>query len=394
MGSIEQNWHNSLNRRKALAGLAGFLAGIPGAFGQQDTFRDYQRIPKLEELRTVFDFEAVAYEKLPRAAYNYTARGSEGEFTLRRNREAFDWVKLVPSVIGESTPISTATKVLDTSMDFPVMLAPSAGHLSLHPGMELATYQGSSQASNTPMIVSHVSSMPFPKIAEFSGGPLWVQLYPRQELEGNREPLESAQQAGCQAVVVTLDQQAAIYDRAIHDLNLSNRRNRPPRNPGNPEKYHFSASRLWYNWKLVEWLRGMLQVPMLIKGILTGEDALLSVENGVDGIIVSNHGGRTLDCVPSSLEVLPEIVEAVNGRIPVLIDSGFRHGSDVLKALALGASAVCLGRVPRWGLASYGPPGVTSILKIVQSELLASMAQCGVSSLDDIDSSVVRTDFP
>ena len=138
----------------------------------------------------------------------------------------------------------------------------------------------------------------------------------------------------------------------------------------------------------------MVKVPMLAKGILTREDALLSVEHGLDGIVVSNHGGRTMDYTPSSLEVLPEIVEAVAGRIPVLIDSGFRRGSDILKALALGADAVCLGRVPRWGLGSFGAPGVTRILEIVQQELVSAMTRCGTATLAAADRSLVRTDFP
>ena len=133
---------------------------------------------------------------------------------------------------------------------------------------------------------------------------------------------------------------------------------------------------------------------MLAKGILTAEDALRCVEQGLDGIVVSNHGGRALDYSPSSLEVLPEIVDAVGGRIPVLIDSGFRRGSDILKALALGASAVCLGRVPRWGLGSYGPPGVQRILEIMQAELVLAMAHTGRPTLSSIDRTLVRTNLP
>ena len=225
-------------------------------------------------------------------------------------------------------------------------------------------------------------------------GPLWFQLYPREELQQNREPVEAAQEAGCGAIVVTVDQQASFYDRGFHDRNLSLRPRRPPRYQGGTAKYRFSSGRMWYHWKLFEDLRTMVQVPMVIKGILTAEDAILAIEHGVNAVMVSNHGGRTLDYTPSSLEVLPEVVEAVAGRVPVLIDSGFRRGSDVLKALALGASAVCLGRVPRWGLGSFGAPGVTRILEIVQAELSEAMTRCGVPDLAAINSSLVRTDFP
>ena len=274
------------------------------------------------------------------------------------------------------------------------MLAPSAAHEALHPDKEEATYAGCTKASETPMIVSHVASMPFADIAKADGGPLWFQLYPRSELHQNREPLEAAQNAGCGAVVVTVDQQASFYDRAVHDRNLSLRPRRPPSYSGNDGRYRFASGRMWYEWRLFEGLRTMVEVPMLAKGILTPEDALLAVEHGLDGIIVSNHGGRTLDYTPSSLEVLPEIVEAVGGRIPVLIDSGFRRGSDVLKGLALGASAICLGRVPRWGLGSFGSPGVTRALEIVQAELIEAMTRNGTASLAEVGPSIVRTDFP
>lgn len=374
--------------------MLGLLAGGLRARGQQDPFRDHSRVAGLAEMRDVFDFEAAAYDRLDRATYNFTARGGGSEFTARRNREAFDWVKLVPRAVGEGGPPQTATEILGTPLRFPVMLAPSAAHAALHPDGEAATYAGSTKAAETAVIVSHVSSMPFAEIAKADGGPLWFQLYPRQELEQNREPVESTQNAGAGAIVVTIDQQSSFYDRAFHDRNLSLRPRRPPRYAGNAGRYRFSSGRLWYEWKLFEELRSMVKVPLLAKGILTREDALLAIEHGVDGIVISNHGGRTLDYTPSSLEVLPEIAEAVGGRIPVLIDSGFRRGSDILKALALGASAVCLGRVPRWGLGSFGAPGVTRILEMVQDDLVQSMARCGVKALDSIDASLVRTDFP
>ena len=348
----------------------------------------------MAELRDAFDFEAVAYERLDRRTYNFTARGSGSEFTVRRNRAAFDWVELVPKSVAASGSVETATEVLGTALRFPILVAPSSAHAALHPAGEAGTYQGCTQAADTPMIVSHHSSMPFQEIAKVNGGPLWFQLYPRQQLQQNREPLVAAQNAGCKAVVVTVDSQASYYDRPLHDRNLSLRPRRPPRLSGNTARYRFSSTKLWYEWKLFEGLRTMVQVPLLAKGILTAEDALLAIEHGLDGIVVSNHGGRSLDYVPSSLEVLPEIVEAVGGRLPVLVDSGFRRGSDILKALALGASAVCLGRVPRWGLGSFGPAGVARVLSIVQAELRTVMTRCGTPRLASIDRSLVRTNLP
>jgi isopentenyl diphosphate isomerase/L-lactate dehydrogenase-like FMN-dependent dehydrogenase len=154
-----------------------------------------------------------------------------------------------------------------------------------------------------------------------------------------------------------------------------------------------TRQRPWIDWKLLESFRKNIKVPILGKGILTAEDAKDCVAHGWDGIIVSNHGGRSNDYVPATLEVLPEIVDAVQGRVPVVIDSGFRRGSDVLKALALGAKAVCLGRSPRYGLAAYGPSGTQRVLEIVQKELVQAMASTGRQSLDSIDGSLVRTEF-
>ena len=398
VGKIERFWRLGATRRRAMRALAGFLAGSPLLRPQQDPVRDHTRVPSMDELVTAFDFEAVAYEKLPRRAYNYTAYGSAGEFTLRRNREVFNWVELVPRGVVDVSSIETASEILGTKMGFPILVAPTAGHIALHPTGEKGTHEGSTAAAGTPMIVSGVSSMPIDEVAQAANGPLWSQLYPVPEIEANRDRLERAQAAGCQAVVVTVDQEAAFYDRPQRDRNFSTpRRGRRPRRSRTADpvnRYRVRTKRLWYEWKLFDQLRPMIEVPMLAKGILSAEDARRCVDQGLDGIVVSNHGGRALDYSPSSLEVLPEIVDAVAGRIPVLIDSGFRRGSDILKALALGASAVCLGRVPRWGLGAYGPPGVQRILEIMQAELVLAMAHTGRPTLASIDRTLVRTDLP
>ncbi|HIE94526.1 MAG TPA: alpha-hydroxy-acid oxidizing protein, partial [Acidobacteria bacterium] len=168
------------------------------------------------------------------------------------------------------------------------------------------------------------------------------------------------------------------------------RRTRP--NPPNP--YRVGAGRLWYEWKLFDDLKPMCQVPMLAKGILTGEGAKKCLEHGVDGIIVSNHGGRSLDYGPSTLEVLEEVVDAVGDQIPVIIDSGFRRGTDVLKALALGADAVCLGRASRWGLGAFGEPGAQKVIEMINAELRQAMASVGAATLADINRTMVKTNFP
>jgi isopentenyl diphosphate isomerase/L-lactate dehydrogenase-like FMN-dependent dehydrogenase len=354
---------------------------------------------------TVFDFEAVFHAKLPRETYDYTSYGADSEFNLRRNRQAFDWVQIVPRTMADASTVKTATEVLGTKMAYPIMAAPSSGHGALHPLGETATHQGTTGASNTPMIVSNGPSFPLEKVAAAATGPLWYQLYPQAEIEANQEPLERAQAAGCRGIVVTVDQQASVFERPPHYRHLSDGTAGTGRGGGrggaaaarrtaSSNPYRVPDRRLWYEWKLFDGLRPFVKVPLLAKGIVTAEDARLCVEHGLDGVYVSNHGGRSMDYGPSTLEVLPEIVDAVQGRIPVLIDSGFRRGTDIYKALALGAKAVCLGRAVRWGLGAFGAAGVQRVLEILQAELVLAMANTGRPSLAALDRTAVRTDFP
>ncbi|MDP9171046.1 MAG: alpha-hydroxy-acid oxidizing protein [Acidobacteriota bacterium] len=384
-----------LNRRDALRALAGFLAGSPLLRAQQDAFRDHTRVPSIKELLNAFDFEAVAYAKQPRAAYDYRAYGADSEFTLRRNREAFEWVELVPRRLGGPAAPKTEIELLGTKMPFPLMVSPTALHGQLHPDAEQATHKGAAAASGTTMIVSNNSSLTFDKIAPAAPSPLWVQLYPKQQMDLNQQYIEGAQAAGASALVVTIDQQASVYERASHDRNLGGtpfRRTGLAGSADNP--YRISNNRLWYEWKFFDDLRRFTKIPIMAKGIVTAEDAKLCVERGLDAVYVSNHGGRSLDYGPSTLEVLPEIVAAVNGKVPVIFDGGIRRGTDILKALALGASAVCIGRVPMWGLGSFGANGVQRVLEILQAELVEAMRTTGRTSLASIDKSLALTNFP
>jgi len=383
-----------------MGALAAFVAGSPLLRSQEDPFRDHSRVPSMREMLNAFDFEAVAYAKLPRSVYNYTAYGEGSEFTLRRNRQAFDWVQLVPKRIADVNKPQTSLEVFGTQMAFPIIVSPTAAHLELNSEAEAGTHKGCEAASNTTMIVSNNSSLTFDKIAAAAKSPLWVQLYPKQQLDDNRTYLEAAQMNGAKAVVVTMDQQASYYERAVHDRNLAGGgrgrggglRAAAGARAGNP--YRISEFRLWYEWKFFDDIRPFVKVPLLAKGVVTAEDAKLCLEHGVDGIYVSNHGGRSLDYGPSTLEVLPEIMDAVGGKVPVIFDGGVRRGTDVLKALALGAKAVCLGRVPRWGLAAYGSAGVQRVLEIMQAELLQAMESTGRSSLTAVDKSLALTNFP
>jgi isopentenyl diphosphate isomerase/L-lactate dehydrogenase-like FMN-dependent dehydrogenase len=248
------------------------------------------------------------------------------------------------------------------------------------------------------MIISANASFPVDKIASAATSPVWWQLYPQENMDRTKDLLDRALAAGARAIVMTVDQQASYYEHSLHDRHLNagplgggGGRGAAPPPASNP--YRVPPGRLWYNWQYADQVRKMLNVPLAVKGVLTAEDAKEFVNHGFDAIYVSNHGGRSLDYDPSTLEVLSEVVDAVPARVPVLFDSGIRSGSDILKALALGAKAVCIGRAIRWGLAAYGPPGVQRVLEILQGELVMAMAQTGRPDLASIDRSLVRTHF-
>ncbi len=396
-----------LTRRDCLRSLAAWLAASPLAAQLVPRSR-HDRIPGLAELITTFEFEPIARAKMLRTAFDFLSLGVEGEFTLRRNSQAFAWVSLVPKLGVKVPSVDLSTEIFGLKVDYPIFISPTAGHQQFHPEGELETHRGATLAK-TVYIVSSGSSFPIDKVAAAAQGPLWFQLYARETPEDTRERVENAQAAGCWAVAFTVDVQYHSHrERLLHDRNLevgapglpaggaaaaAGRRRQPAGAPP-PMPYGLRGQNPNLTWKFFAEVRAYTKVPLLLKGILTGEDARLAVENGADGIIVSNHGGRYLDYAPSTIEVLPEIVDAVRGRIPVLLDSGVRRGTDVFKALALGAKVVCCGRVPLWGLGAFGAPGVARTLEILKAELTAAMAQTGRPNLASLDRTAVMTDFP
>ena len=398
MGPIERRWRRSPSRRDALVSLATLVAGSPLLAAQRDPrpLADHRRIPGFAEMTSVFDFEPVFHANVPQTVYDYTAHGADSEFTIRRNRDAFGWVDVVPRAPVDATTVDTRTTVLGLSLDFPLFVAPTALQVALHPDGEVGMHQAAT-ATKTPFIISNNSSQPAEKIATSSSGPAWFQFYPRRSLDESRATARTRAGRGvpghrrhgrsaghllrADAAPAQPRRQAAHGGIALSGAGA-------PRNP-----YRVSEGRLWYEWRYLDQIRPFITGPMLVKGILTAEDALLCLEHGAQGIIVSNHGGRSLDYGPSTLEVLPEIVDAVRGRVPVLVDSGFRRGADVMKALALGANAVCLGRATRWGLGAFGMPGAQRVIEMVQAELVAAMAAAGRRSLADLDRTALRVRF-
>jgi isopentenyl diphosphate isomerase/L-lactate dehydrogenase-like FMN-dependent dehydrogenase len=404
MGIIEKRWQTSVSRRKALAGMAGLVAGSPLLHAQIDPrpFTQHRRAPGLNEMFSAFDFEPIMFANVPQAVYDYTAHGDGGEWNLRRNRQAFDWVDLVPGKAVDPATVDLSSKLLNLDLKYPVIIAPTATQVALHPDGEAGMYRAASLSANTPLCLSNNSSQSVEEVAKGAKGQLWWQFYPRQDMSASQQLLERAQAAGYGAIVITVDQQASYYERSQHDRNLGARRVSLAVNSGlnktarrGPQAYRVAGGRLWYSWDYMNEVRKFIKVPVILKGIVTQEDARLCVEHGFDGIVVSNHGGRSMDYGPSTLEVLPEIVEAVNGRMPVMIDSGFRRGSDVLKALALGADAVWLGRATRWALGAFGPAGVQRLLTdIIFKELVDAAAATGRTTLASINADIVKQNWP
>ena len=336
----------------------------------------------------VFEYEALAQSKMGPAHWDFFAGGSDDEVTLRSNRAALERIRLRPRVLVDVSMIDTRTSVLGTPVSMPLLVAPTAMHCLAHPEGECATAQAAGRA-NTIMIASTTATRSLEEIAQAASGPLWFQLYVYPSLQFAEQLVHRAESAGYRAIVLTVDLPT-----------LGNREKDRRNNVVIPPPPFFEANFVgleksgqeWVTltWESLSWLRSITPLPILLKGILTAEDALLAIEHGMDGIIVSNHGGRQLDTAIASIEALPEIVGAVAGRCEVYFDGGIRRGTDVLKALALGALAVLVGRPVLWGLAANGAEGAYNVLEILRKELELAMALSGRPTLNSIDQTVVK----
>jgi isopentenyl diphosphate isomerase/L-lactate dehydrogenase-like FMN-dependent dehydrogenase len=339
----------------------------------------------------VREYEALAEERLEAGVFGYYAGGAGDEWTLRANEAAFRRWVLRPRVLVDVSSVTTATTVLGTDVSMPILVAPTAFHRLAHPDGELATARAAA-AAGTIMCLSTLATTGAAEVAEsVPGGPRWYQLYWHPDRGLTKAIVEEAAAAGFKAIVLTVD------------LPVLGNRERDLRTgftlpdgivPAFARTAAYAASQGsevlgWrvdptLTWRDLEWLRGLSDLPLLIKGILTAEDALLAAEHGCAGVVVSNHGGRQLDGVPAALDALPEVVDAVADRLEILVDGGVRRGTDVVMARALGAKAVLVGRAVLWGLTHDGQAGVERVLELLRAETELALALVGCTSPEDV----------
>jgi 4-hydroxymandelate oxidase len=351
------------------------------------------RPPRKEELRAIClaDYEALAKEKMSHAAWEYFASGSGDEITLRRNHEALVAQCLRPRVLVDVSKIDTRVKLFGYEMPHPILVAPTSSQLLAHPKGEVEMVRGAG-AAQAITVISTSATYSIEDIAKAAKSPLWFQLYVVEDRVKVKELIQRAEAAGCRALCITVDL-PYIYARNRESqiakdapkffyphLDVSAR----PGSAGGKG----GRSRA-FTWKDMDWIHSFAKVPVLLKGILNPDDADIAVKSGVAGIIVSNHGGRSLDSLPATFEALPCVSDKVAGRVPVLADGGIQRGTDIVKMIAHGASAVLIGRPCLYGLGVAGADGVRHVIEILRTELEAAMGLCGRTSVNAIDRSVL-----
>jgi isopentenyl diphosphate isomerase/L-lactate dehydrogenase-like FMN-dependent dehydrogenase len=349
-----------------------------------------------ERFVNVDDYAEAARERLEPGPYGYVVGGAGDERTLRGNAAAFERWELRPRVLVDVGSVSTATTVLGSEVALPVLVAPTAFQRLCDPEGELATARAAASAG-TVMTLSTLSSATPAELAEAApGASQWFQLYWSRDRGFTQSLVEAAVQAGFSALMLTVD--LPVAGRRERDLRAAFTLPDDLPLPNIPqtlrrEDFHRALHAVVdesLTWRDLEWLRSVCPLPLVIKGILTAEDALLAAEHGAAAVVVSNHGGRQLDSVPAALDVLPEVVEAVGQRVEVLLDGGVRRGTDVLKALALGARATLSGRAVLFGLAAGGEEGATHVLQLLRDEVELGLKLLGCTSPAGVTRAHVR----
>lgn len=399
------------------AGGAALLASLIGSEStparaqsydllRQQTRKTGDVIAAPEDALEVMDFEPACRKALPPAHYGYLATGVDADGTLRRNSEDFQRIRIQVRRMVDARKIDTSVTLLGTRYASPIFLSPVSSQAAFHAEAELAVARAAG-ARGHHMILSTVGNSSLADVNKAHGSPVWLQLYPTDDFSVTTQLVRKAEQAGAAALVLTVDRQGGRNTETLFRLRRQDDRNciachaggfknevsRKPMFSGIDVSRVTNLYGTGMTWDFVKRLRGITRMPIFLKGIMGPEDALKALQAGVDGIFVSNHGGRSEESLQSTIGALPAVVKAVGGRMPVLFDGGVRRGTDVYKALALGATAVGIGRPYCWGLGAFGQPGVAAVLAILTREFETIMRQAGALRLGQITAASVRSDL-
>ena len=363
-----------------------------------------QLIKTPKEAINVFDFEPVCRQNVPPAHFGYMASGIDDEVTLRANREGFLKFQLRPRRLVDVSKVDMSVDILGVKYNSPIVLAPVGGQRSFHDEGEVASARAA-KVGNHLQILSTMTSFGVEDVTAGRDAPIWFQLYATNKWEVAEAMVRRADKAGALAIAVTVDRSGGRNQETLFRLRPSDTRDCSGCHDRTNLQTNLKTRAMFQGidttglrntqssamtWDFFKRMRDLTKMKLLAKGILAWEDAKIAADVGLDGIIVSNHGARSEDSGRSTIDALPEIVEAVNGRIPILVDSGFRRGSDVIKALCMGATAVCVGRPYIWGLGAFGQPGVERVLELLRVETYGMMQQVGAPNIKALTPAMVR----
>jgi len=398
-------------RRRTFGQVLATAAGAMGLNGDDEQGRAVGQegseppeaisVGSIEEAVNVADVRQLARKKLPKATFDYIDTGSADQYTLRDNLASLQRIKVLPPLLTGVRKADLSVSVLGQKIALPIMLAPVAVQRMYHPDGGLAAARAAATMGTVYAMSGSVGNS-VEEIAQASKGPKWFQLYVPKDRKVTRQLVERVNRAGFEAIVLTVDlgewkdadrrnkftlpkEMLVKHLRDIGFKQITNAMSNEEVQAFNAQAWDLSLS-----WEFFGWLRKQTRLPILIKGVLRPDDAKRAVGLGLDGIVVSNHGGRRLDGMPATIDVLPQIVDAVGGRAEVYMDSGIRRGTDVLKALALGARAVLIGRPYAWGLAAAGEAGVRKVLELLRDELSNAMVTSGCGRVADVDRSLLK----
>jgi len=363
-----------------------------------------EKIKSADEVLDILEFEPLARKALPPAHFGYLASGVDDDATVRLNHEAYQHIQIRSRRLIDVAKLDTSVELFGTKWETPIFLCPVSSMRCFHPDGEVAVARAAAKKHHLQML-STVAGMSIEEVTEARGAPVWQQLYPTNDWSVTRAIIKRAEKAGSPVLVFTVDHQESANNEDIgkgrrvdeRDCSLCHSGGFTGYLHDKPAFEGLDISRVTalydpsFNWDYVKRLKDATSMKVVLKGIVTREDAEMAIEHGADGIVVSNHGGRAEETLRPTIQCLPEVVAGVKGKVPVLIDGGVRRGTDVFKALAMGATAVGFGRPQAWGLAAFGQPGVEAVLTIIRREFEKIMRQAGTPSIRSITRSFLES---